>query len=121
MADVFVCKAGEIKDGEVRIVSAKEVDVGVYHHAGKYYAYRNVCVHQGGPVCEGVMLPKVEDVLGPHRTLLGQQFNDSEMHIVCPWHGYEYKLETGECAADAKLRLQRFTVVEREGAVYLAI
>src|SRR5215472_10792935 len=100
MADLFVCKEGEIKDGEVRIVAARDVEVGVFRHAGKYYAYRNHCVHQGGPACEGVILPKVEDVYGPDKTLLGQTFNESEMHFVCPWHGYEYKIETGECVPD---------------------
>jgi nitrite reductase (NADH) small subunit len=121
MADVFVCKAGEIKDGEVRIVALNEVEVGVYRHGGKYFAYRNQCLHQGGPACEGVMLPRVEDVFGPDKVLLGQKFDEAEMHIVCPWHGWEYKLETGECAADARLRLQRFAVVEREGGVYVAV
>jgi len=121
MADVFVCKAGEIKDGEVRIVSANDVEVGIYRHGGKYYAYRNHCLHQGGPACEGVMLPKVEDVFGPDRVLVSQRFDEGEMHIVCPWHGWEYKLETGECAADGKLRLQRFNVVEREGGVFVAL
>ena len=64
MAEMFVCKAGEIKDGEVRIVSLNEVEVGVYRHDGKYFAYRNHCLHQGGPACEGVMMNMVEFVLG---------------------------------------------------------
>jgi nitrite reductase (NADH) small subunit len=121
MVDVFVCKAGELKDGEVRLVAAMDTEVGVYRHGGKYYAYRNHCAHQGGPACEGVMLPKVEDVIAPDRTHLGQRFDEGEMHIVCPWHGYEYKLETGECATDKRVRLQRFAVTEREGGVYVAI
>lgn len=121
MVDVFVCKEGELKDGDVRIVAARDVEVGVYRHAGKYYAYRNHCLHQGGPVCEGIMLPKVEDVYGPNQVLERQTFNHDEMHIICPWHGYEYKLETGECAPDPKLRLQRFKVIEREGGVFVAI
>jgi nitrite reductase (NADH) small subunit len=53
--------------------------------------------------------------------LQGQTYNEDEMHFVCPWHGYEYKLETGECASDARIRLQRFTVVERDGQVYVAV
>ncbi|HXQ54121.1 MAG TPA: Rieske 2Fe-2S domain-containing protein [Stellaceae bacterium] len=121
MVDVFVCKAGELKDGEVRIVTANDADVGVYRHGGRYLAYRNVCPHQGGPACEGVMLPKVEDVIAPDRTHQGQRFDESEMHIVCPWHGYEYKLETGECATDRRIRLQRIAVIEREGGVFIAL
>jgi nitrite reductase (NADH) small subunit len=121
MVEIYVCKTADIKDGDVRIIAVEESEIGVYRHQGKYFAYRNLCVHQGGPACEGVMLPKVEDVFGPNKTLLGQRFDEGEMHIVCPWHGYEYKLESGECATDKRLRLQRFAVVEREGGVYVAM
>jgi len=121
MAQVFVCSELEMKDGDVRIVRQDRIEVGIYRHAGAYYAYRNQCLHQGGPACEGVMLPRVEDVFGPDKILLGQKFDEGEMHIVCPWHGWEYKLETGECAADARLRLQRFAVLEREGGIYVAL
>ena len=121
MVDVLVCQQGDLKDGDVRIVAKGEVEVGIYRHAGKYFAYLNRCFHQGGPVCEGVLIPKVEDVLAPDRTLLGQRFNEDEMHIVCPWHGYEYKLETGECAADKRLKLRRYDVTERDGGVYVAL
>jgi len=121
MAQVFVCSELEMKDGEVRIVAANETEVGVYRRDGKYYAYRNQCAHQGGPACEGVMLPKVEDVLAPDRTHMGQRFDEGEMHIVCPWHGWEYKLESGECATDRRIRLQRFPVKERDGAIYIAL
>ena len=51
---------------------------------------------------------KVEDVLGPDRTWHGQRFSDDEIHFVCPWHGYEYDLKTGECAADRSLKLKSF-------------
>ncbi|MGH6674082.1 MAG: Rieske (2Fe-2S) protein [Xanthobacteraceae bacterium] len=121
MVELFVCKAGEIKDGDVRIVAANDVEVGVYCRGGKYYAYRNQCLHQGGPACEGVMLPKVEDVFGKDHVLLGQRFDEGEIHIVCPWHGWEYKLTTGECAPDPKLKLKRHEVVQREGGIYVVI
>jgi nitrite reductase (NADH) small subunit len=121
MADLFVCHAGELKDGDLRIVEVKDFEIGIYRRGDKYYAYRNHCLHQGGPVCEGVMMPKVVELIAPDHTLKGQDFDYDEMHIVCPWHGYEYKLETGECATDAKLRLQRFKIVERDGDVFVAL
>jgi nitrite reductase/ring-hydroxylating ferredoxin subunit len=121
MTDLLVCRAGELKDGDVRIVGAGEVEIGVYRHDGRYFAYRNRCFHQGGPVCEGIRMAKVVDVILADRTWAGQSFDESDMHIVCPWHGYEYRLETGECASDAKLRLQAFKVVERDGQVFVAV
>jgi nitrite reductase (NADH) small subunit len=121
MAELFVCREGELNDGDMRIVSTEEISLGVYRHNGAYFAYRNLCVHQGGPACEGLTMPKVVDVIGPDRTHIGQDFDESEMHIVCPWHGYEYKLETGECVGNPRLRLRRFDVVEREGSIYVAL
>ena len=118
MAQIFVCKDKEMRDGDVRIVRQDRLEIGVYRHAGSYYAYRNHCLHQGGPACEGIIMHKVEDVLGPDRTWHGQKFAD-EVHFVCPWHGWEYKLLTGVCAPDPRLRLKKYDVVEREGSVYV--
>jgi Rieske [2Fe-2S] domain len=55
---------------------------------------------------------RVVDLIGPDRTYLGQAFAD-EMHFVCPWHGWEYDVTTGECAGDRKLRLRKYDVVRR--------
>ena len=103
---VFVCKEIEMKDGDVRIVRQDRIEVGVYRHDGAYYAYRNHCLHQGGPACEGIIRGKVVDIYAPDKTFVGQTYDDDEPHIVCPWHGWEYKLKTGECAPDPKLRLE---------------
>ncbi len=91
----------------------------MFHWQGQFYAYENLCVHQGGPACEGVMMHKVEDVLGARPHLERPAFSKDEMHFVCPWHGYEYDLKTGECAADRKLRLKSFEVVRRGEDIYV--
>ena len=96
-------------------------EIGVLQHAGRFYAYENRCVHQGGPVCEGRILGRVEVVLAEDKTVLGERFSDTETHLICPWHGYEYDLETGECAADRRRRLRRFEVVERGEEIYLRV
>jgi nitrite reductase/ring-hydroxylating ferredoxin subunit len=119
MPDVFVAKVSQFPDGERRIVSHAGCEIGVFHWQGQFYAYENLCVHQGGPACEGIMMHKVEDVIGPDRTWAGQRFSAQEMHFVCPWHGYEYDLKTGECAADRKLRLKSFQVVKRGEDIYV--
>ena len=41
------------------------------------------------------------------------------MHFVCPWHGYEYELETGQCVGDRKLKLKKFEVVRRGDDIYV--
>jgi nitrite reductase/ring-hydroxylating ferredoxin subunit len=119
MPEVFVAKAVQFPDGERRIVALNGREIGVFHWQGKFYAYENLCVHQGGPACEGIMMHKVEDVIGSDRGWLGQKFSADEMHFVCPWHGYEYDLETGECAADRTLKLKSFEVVRRGEDIYV--
>jgi nitrite reductase/ring-hydroxylating ferredoxin subunit len=119
MPEVFVSKIAQFPDGERRIISHAGCEIGVFHWQGQFYAYENLCVHQGGPACEGLMMHKVEDVIGPDWTWHGQRFSDAEIHFVCPWHGYEYDLKTGECAADRKLRLKSFDVVRRGEDIYV--
>ncbi len=119
MAQIFVCKDGELKDGACRIVKTDATEIGVYFHAGQYYAYRNYCVHQGGPACEGIVISKVLEVLNADRQYVGQAFDENDPHIVCPWHGWEYRLLTGENAADPKIKLKRYEIVQREGGVYV--
>src|ERR1700754_1269307 len=119
MPEVFVAKVAQFADGERRIVTHGASEIGVFHWKGKFYAYENLCVHQGGPACEGVLMHQVEDVLAPDRTFVRQKFSDTEVHFVCPWHGYEYDLTTGECVGDRRLKLRSYPVVERGGEVFV--
>jgi nitrite reductase/ring-hydroxylating ferredoxin subunit len=68
-----------------------------------------------------MVIAKVEDVIAPDRTHQGQRFSKDQIHFVCPWHGYEYDLKTGECVPDRKLRLKRFEVVEKGGEIYVRV
>ena len=121
MPDVRVCSEGEIVEGGVRMVTAGELVIGVIRHSGEYFAYRNICPHQGGPVCEGVRMPGVRDVIGEGGLYLGQKFDEEDIHLVCPWHGYEFHLSDGSNVCDARLRLQKFEVVRREGEIFVTV
>jgi nitrite reductase/ring-hydroxylating ferredoxin subunit len=43
------------------------------------------------------------------------------MRIVCPWHGYEFSIETGAHPAKASIRLAAVTVEEEGGGVYVSL
>ena len=121
MAEIKVCAEGDIPPGQVRMVRAGGLEVGVIFQGGDYFAYRNLCPHQGGPACEGLKLPAVIDVIDDQGLFLGQSFDEDDMHIVCPWHGYEFHMKTGENVCDKRLKLQKFAVSKREGSVYVDI
>ena len=65
------------------------------------------------------MMAQVEEVIAADKTYQGMRFNDDDMHIVCPWHGWEYHLETGEFVANPKIRLRKFEVEERGDEIYI--
>jgi nitrite reductase (NADH) small subunit len=121
MAEILVCREGDLVDGGVMVVTAGRVEIGVIRHKDQYYAYRNRCPHQGGPVCEGVRLPQVQDLIGEGGVYLGQAYDEDDLHIVCPWHGYEFHLSNGCHVGDQTVRLKKYDVIKRDGTIYVAV
>ena len=119
--DYLVCKERELGERSGKLMQAGDVQVGVFRVKGKLVAYANRCVHQWGPVCQGEILGKVEEVLDSDKTLIGERFSEDEIHLACPWHGWEYNLATGECAADRRLRLRSYPVMLRGDDVYVTV
>jgi nitrite reductase/ring-hydroxylating ferredoxin subunit len=118
MAEWFVAKATDLADGDRRIVTAGRAEIGVFFKDGAFYAYSNYCLHAGGPACEGILINRVVDLIAADRTYQGQTFAE-EVHFVCPWHGYEYELTTGECVGNRKLKLRKYDVVRRGDDIYV--
>jgi nitrite reductase/ring-hydroxylating ferredoxin subunit len=49
------------------------------------------------------------------------RFNENDINIVCPWHGWEFNVETGRCAGDGKWSLRRFKVTENNGEIHVTV
>jgi nitrite reductase (NADH) small subunit len=120
MQEVLIGRLDEFKDGDCRILSVEGFEVGVFRRGAKLIAYENRCPHQGGPVCQGKIFFRVDEPLGVHQVSLGLRFSQDE-HIVCPWHGYEYSLESGAHPGDPRLRLRPAHVEVRDGDVFLRL
>jgi hypothetical protein len=121
MAEMLVCRDGEMVEGGVRIVKGRQ-DRGRRHPPRRQI----LCLSEllpapGGPACEGLRMPQVKEPVDENGVFHGKTFDESDMHIVCPWHGYEFHLSDGYHVADRRLRLQKFDVIERDGEVYVAV
>jgi nitrite reductase/ring-hydroxylating ferredoxin subunit len=81
--------------------------------------HSNFCLHQGGPACEGLTIARGEERLRPDKTSMGLYFSETDMNFVCPWHGMEYDMKTGECVADRRLKLKKYQVVQKGDEVYV--
>jgi nitrite reductase/ring-hydroxylating ferredoxin subunit len=109
----------ELTEDDRRILNAEGREIVVFRHRDHFYALSNTCPHQGGPVGEGLLLGKVEAVLADDGRYLSDRFSDEHIHLVCPWHGWEYDIGTGRCAALPGVRLKRYETEIREGRVYV--
>jgi nitrite reductase/ring-hydroxylating ferredoxin subunit len=72
-------------------------EISVFNVDGEYYAYLNWCAHQGGPVCEGPVTGTVEATFDRETLDTELEYVREDEILNCPWHGWEYDIETGEC------------------------
>ena len=98
MTEIMVGACSELADGDHRIVAIGELEVGIFRLGDRFVAYENRCPHHGGPVCQGKLFNRVEEIIMPDQTSRGLRFS-KDRHVVCPWHGYEFDLDTGAIRA----------------------
>jgi len=103
------------------VVEAGGISVGIFRVDGGLRAYENRCAHAGGPVCQGLMVPRVVELLDDRRAIVGSAFDETDLHIACPWHGAEFSLHTGAHAGRADLRLRPVAVEEAGGRIYVIV
>ena len=122
MREVNIGPAADFADPGRKVIDADGLEVGVFKLGGDLFAYANHCPHMGGPACQGKMMPKVEEVLAGDRTSKGMAFSKTQMNIVCPWHGFEFDIRTGNHAGNPKVRLRAIKVrVSKDGDVIITL
>ena len=114
---VVVALAGDIPERGRTVVEVDGAEIGIFRLNGELHAYENYCAHAGGPVCQGMLIQRVVEALDAESKSLGDFYSETDLHIVCPWHGYEYNVATGEHPVDPRIRLRSYDVEESEGEV----
>jgi nitrite reductase/ring-hydroxylating ferredoxin subunit len=112
MARYVVAEAGEIPPGERKIVTVAGISIGVFNLKGEFFALRNRCPHQGGPLCEGKLWGLIEaEVPGEVR------FSREGEILTCGWHGWEFDIRTGQSWCEpGRLRTRSYEVTVEAGA-----
>ncbi len=72
---VEVAKTDDLEPGQGMLVEVEGKEIALFNCDGNYYAIDNECTHVGGPLCEGEIEGDV---------------------VICPWHGAEFSIKTGE-------------------------
>jgi nitrite reductase/ring-hydroxylating ferredoxin subunit len=120
MAEIDVGSLSEFGKEDHRVVAVDGLEIGIFRLGKKVVAYKNECPHYGGPVCQGRIFNQTEELIGTDGTSQGLRFSDTR-NIVCPWHGYEFNLETGCHPGDSSVRLQPIEVTVRDSRIYLQL
>lgn len=91
MAKYIVATVDEIPPGQRKILEVAGRSLGVFNIAGKFYALRNSCPHQGGPLCQGRLTGFLEaSVPGEY------EYRRKGEILRCPWHGWEFDVKSGQ-------------------------
>jgi 3-phenylpropionate/trans-cinnamate dioxygenase ferredoxin subunit len=111
MAKHIVGTIDEIPVGGRKIVEIAGRSLGVFNVGGEYFALRNRCPHQGGPLCVGQLTGFITS------STPGEYEYSRKGEIVrCPWHGWEFDIRTGQSWFDpAKVRVRRYEVKVEPG------
>lgn len=118
---VFVGAREKVPEGGRLVVDVGETTIGIFRTGGRLYAYLNQCAHQGGPVCQGKMIPRVDEVIDERGESHGFKFDEEDLHIVCPWHGFEYSIKTGVHPGRPSARLIPVPVEEGADGIYVTV
>ena len=121
MREVIIGSVSEFADPGRKIIGFEGFEVAVFKLDGEFYAYLNQCPHMGGPACQGKMIAKVEEIIADDRTSKGMAFSRTRMHIVCPWHGFEFDIRTGVHPGNPRARLRKIKVAVTDGDVVIAV
>lgn len=86
---IRVASASEVPPGSFKQVEAGDRKLLVYNVDGAFYATTSVCVHQGGPLEDGLFEGNA---------------------VTCPWHAWQFDVCTGTAVFDPQFQLETFSV-----------
>ncbi len=97
---VKVANLSEFATGTAQTVEVNGKTIALYNVGGTIYATDNTCLHQGGPLGEGMLEGDV---------------------VTCPWHMWQYNVRTGENLDDKSLKLATYPVQVEGDDVKVAV
>ena len=86
---VKVASISDVLPGSAISLTVNGAEIALYNVKGKIYATDNTCIHQGGPLGEGILAGEV---------------------VSCPWHMWEYNVCTGEKVGDSSVKVSTYPV-----------
>jgi nitrite reductase/ring-hydroxylating ferredoxin subunit len=114
MADkVVVARVADIPVGERLLVEVNGRSIGIFNVEGEFFGVVNRCPHMGAEMCRGHVVPLMSSP-GPGEYV----FDRSRHFLMCPWHGWEFDIRTGQSYLDpSSTRIRTYQVEVEKGEV----
>ena len=96
---IAVAAVGELSEGGSKEVTYDGNSVALFRQGEEYFAVANQCAHYGAPLCGGLMRNGA---------------------VMCPWHGWQFDLQTGECLSAPGCKIDAYQVKIENGEVKVA-
>jgi nitrite reductase/ring-hydroxylating ferredoxin subunit/Fe-S cluster biogenesis protein NfuA len=90
----------DLPEGRAVPLDTPAARVVLLRAAGGVRAYRNECAHQRLPLDGGIVDTEADT-------------------ITCPWHGYRFDCDSGECLTSPAVQLEQFPVRIENGVVWV--
>lgn len=97
---VTVARREDLQPGEGRVVEVNGMEVALFNLDGTFYAIDNTCVHQGGPLGEGMLEGET---------------------VICPWHNWRYNIKTGVSPVNPSVKVKTYSVKVENDEVKVAV
>ena len=99
----YLCAVSDISEGKPKVFSVRNdkgnrIELALFNIEGKFYAISNRCVHEGGPLDDGVLEGYV---------------------VTCPWHGWKYSVIDGKAPHEGGDSVRSYEIKVIEGCIYL--
>ncbi|MFO0818721.1 MAG: Rieske 2Fe-2S domain-containing protein [Pirellulales bacterium] len=95
---IRIASISDCPPGAARELVAGDRIVALFNVAGQFHALDGVCPHQGGPLGKGRLQGCI---------------------LTCPWHGWQFNVETGQHQTNASVRHPRFAVKVEADEVFV--
>lgn len=113
--EVRVGTIEELRSEGCRVIDVNGRPVGVISVGEEFFAIGDRCPHMGASMCTG-SLGGTFVASDPHELVFGM----ADRVIRCPWHGWEFDLESGRSLLEPeRAGLKTYRVTQADGEVVL--
>jgi nitrite reductase (NADH) small subunit len=121
MSDHVIAREDDFEDGGPIVAEIEGREIGVFRIDGEYQAYLNWCPHQAAPVCEGRTHGQWEASFDRDTLETSKSWREDKPVLNCPWHGWQFDLNTGTCLSDGDISLPTYPVRAEDGDIIVSV